>query len=102
MRTLDRFQVQVALTFVLDDCGVLRVGQRTGAAGAQTGDVVLIATEGLGHSSTRHKPVEHRADPLGEAAHASKQRALLLDLVRAKALVDRLPDHFVVLHRSCA
>ena len=30
------------------DCSVATVGQRAGLAGAETGDVVLFATEGLG------------------------------------------------------
>jgi hypothetical protein len=46
------FHVQVADAFLLADSGVLGVGEGTGFAVAQAGQVVLVFAEVLGFSST--------------------------------------------------
>jgi hypothetical protein len=46
------FHVQIADAFLLADSGVLGVGEGTGFAVAQAGQVVLVFAEVLGFSST--------------------------------------------------
>ena len=47
VRPLDGLHVQVAAAVLLPDCGVSAVGQRAGAAVAESRDIVLVAAEVL-------------------------------------------------------
>ena len=71
MGTFDGFHPQVTHTFFFVDSCIPAVGEGARTAVAQAGHILRVLAKILG---------------------------LGLDLVRTKALVDNLPDYFVVLH----
>ena len=74
MGALDRFHVQITHTFLLSDGGVPTICQRARISVTKTSDVVFVAAEGcvFGH----------------------------LAFERTVAMVDNVPNYFVVLHLS--
>jgi len=86
MSTLNCLEVQIAVALMFTHGRIPCIGKRTAVSRAQSGQVILIAAEGLHCGPTFTK----------QAGELSKTRLLCFE--RTVTIVDDLPDHIILNH----